>query len=73
MRALDFAPFPGTPARALFEPATIDAELERLAGRQQDDGGWPVDFASYSPAATLEWRGHATVRAVAILRRNAAI
>jgi hypothetical protein len=33
----------------------------------------PLDFASYSPAAALEWRGHATVRGLTILKRNAAI
>ena len=70
MRALDFAPTPGRPVRELFSPDTIDAELQRLAGAQQDDGGWRVDFKSYSPAATLEWRGYATVRAVSILLRN---
>ena len=30
----------------------------RLAAAQQPDGGWRVDFDSYSPAAALEWRGH---------------
>jgi hypothetical protein len=29
-----------------------------------------VDFASFSPAAALEWRGYATVRAVTILQRH---
>ena len=33
-------------------------------------GGWAVDFASYSPAAALEWRGYMTVRAISILQRN---
>jgi hypothetical protein len=65
LRPLDFAPFPG-PARSLFDPAVIDAELKRLADRQLPDGGWSVDFGSYSPAAAIEWRGYATVRAVAI-------
>lgn len=70
LRALDFAPLPDRPARALFKDAVIDAELRRLADGQQDDGGWRVDYASYSPAAELEWRGYATVRAVSILQRN---
>ncbi|MFB9682680.1 hypothetical protein [Amycolatopsis plumensis] len=70
LRALDFAPLPDRPARALFTDDVIDAELRRLAAAQQDDGGWRVDFASFSPAATLEWRGYATVRAVTILRRH---
>lgn len=70
MRPLDFAPFPGGPARSLFGPGVVDAELQRLAAGQQGDGGWAVDFQSYSPAATLEWRGHATVEAVVLLRAN---
>ncbi|MEV6874388.1 hypothetical protein [Amycolatopsis sp. NPDC051128] len=70
LRALDFAPLPDRPARTLFKDDVIDAELRQLAAEQQDDGGWRVDFASYSPAAALEWRGYATVRAVSILQRN---
>lgn len=70
MRPLDFAPFPGGPARALFAPSVVEAELDRLAAGQQPDGGWTVDFDSYSPAAALEWRGHATVNAVVLLRAN---
>jgi hypothetical protein len=70
MRPLDFAPFPGGPARSLFSDAVVDAELERLANGQQPDGGWAVDFASYSPAAALEWRGARTVGALVVLRAN---
>jgi hypothetical protein len=73
MRPLDFAPAPDRPVRALFATEAISAELERLADQQQDDGGWPVDFANYSPAAALEWRGHMTVQAVSILKRNSVI
>lgn len=67
MRALDFAPEPG-PARGLFAPGVIDTELQRLADQQREDGGWEVDFGSFSPAAALEWRGYATVRAVRSLQ-----
>ena len=70
MRPLDFAPAPDRPVRALFSPEAIASELERLRDRQQDDGGWPCDWASYSPAAALEWRGHLTVQALSILQRN---
>jgi hypothetical protein len=70
MRPLDFAPAPDRPVRTFFTPESISAELRRLADQQQDDGGWPVDFANYSPAAALEWRGYITVSAVSILRRN---
>jgi hypothetical protein len=67
---LDFAPLPGRPVRDLFSPDLVAAELKRLAGEQQPDGGWTVPFRSYSPQATLEWRGYMTVRAVWILQRN---
>jgi hypothetical protein len=73
MKPLDFAPFPDRPTRDLFSAGVIEKDLERLAASQRDDGGWEVDFASYSSAAALEWRGHATVRAVTILKRNAVI
>jgi hypothetical protein len=70
MRPLDFAPYPDRPARALFDDDVVAAELDRLAGLQDDDGGWSVDFTSYSPAAGLEWRGYITVWAMAILQGN---
>jgi hypothetical protein len=70
MRPLDFAPFPGGPARTLFAPGVVDAELARLAAGQHTDGGWAVDFDSFSPAAALEWRGHRTVQALVLLRAN---
>ncbi|MBP2325188.1 hypothetical protein JOF56_005573 [Kibdelosporangium banguiense] len=70
LRALNFAPVPDRPARKLFAPGVIADELARLADQQEEDGGWRVDFKSYSPAAELEWRGYATVSAVSILRRN---
>jgi hypothetical protein len=69
MRALDFASVPGSPASALLHADVIAAELDELAANQQDDGGWTVDFASYSPAAALEWRGYMTVDAVLTLKR----
>jgi hypothetical protein len=70
MRPLDFAPLPDRHARRLFDDAVIAADLRRLADGQRADGGWTVDFASYSPAAELEWRGYATVSALSVLRAN---
>jgi hypothetical protein len=72
LRPLDMTPFPGRPVRALFAPAVVAADLDRLAGLQQDDGGWTVDHSSASPVGALEWRGHATVEALKVLRANAA-
>lgn len=73
LRPLDFAPLPGRPARQLFSAEVISADLRRLVAGQQDDGGWRVDFDSYSPAAALEWRGYATVTAVSLLRANGVV
>jgi hypothetical protein len=70
LRPVDLAPEPGRPARSLLDEAAVAADLERLAAEQAEDGGWSVDFQSYSPAAALEWRGYATVRALSILRAN---
>jgi len=70
VRPIDFAPMPDRPVRALFDPREIEAELDRLAAEQADDGGWRVDWTGYSPAAQLEWRGWATVRAIRILTAN---
>lgn len=69
IRPLDLAPRPNGAARRLFSDQVISREHERLASHQQPDGGWTVDFHSVSPAASLEWRGYATVAAVAQLFR----
>jgi hypothetical protein len=70
MRPLDFSPEPGRPIRDLINAQSVENDLDRLAAEQQDDGGWDVDWAHWSPAGGLEWRGWATVRAVRILRAN---
>jgi hypothetical protein len=70
IRALAFSPQPGRPLRELFAADGIAAELDRLEEEQLDDGGWDVDHAVASPAATLEWRGYATVRALTLLRAH---
>jgi hypothetical protein len=73
LRPVDLAPEPGRPARTLLDEAAVAADLERLGAEQDEDGGWSVDFQSYSPAAALEWCGYATVRALSVLRDNAMI
>jgi hypothetical protein len=70
LHPLDLAPYPDRPSRTLFTDEVISADLDRLAALQQDDGGWIVDYLKISPAGSLDWRGHATVRAVDILRRH---
>jgi hypothetical protein len=73
LHPLDIAPYPDRPARTLFTPDVISADLDRLAGLQQDDGGWVVDYKPISPAGSLDWRGYATVSAIDILSRNGGI
>jgi hypothetical protein len=68
--ALDFAPLPGSIARRLFDAATIEACLDRLAEGQRADGGWTFDWPSWSPAAEADWRGFLTVDALRLLRAN---
>lgn len=70
IRLLDYAPEPGRPIRDYFTADAVETDLDRLEQGQQPDGGWAVDFVSYSQIAALEWRGYATVRAVTALRWN---
>jgi hypothetical protein len=64
------SPWPGSRSRRLFDAATIEAELDRLADGQQDDGGWTFDFPAWNPAGAHEWRGIVTVQALTTLRAN---
>src|SRR3954468_5657662 len=54
LRPLDFSPYADRPLRALIDPSEIAADRDRWAAGQRDDGGWTVDFTSYSAAAALE-------------------
>jgi hypothetical protein len=65
---LEVAPFPGDPGRAFLPPEAVDAALDALADRQRPDGGWDVNFAPISTAATAEWRAWATLQSLLILR-----
>jgi hypothetical protein len=70
LHLLDFSPRPDGPSRNLVTTSAMAADLDRLAALQQPDGGWVVDYQSASPMASLEWRGYATVKAIATLRAN---
>jgi hypothetical protein len=67
---LGFAPHQDSIARALFGDAEIDADLDRLAAGQREDGGWDFDFPAWSPAAQADWRGSITVDALLTLREH---
>jgi hypothetical protein len=70
LRPLRISPDPDRPLRALMPADAIAADLDALAAEQRADGGWTVDFPSSSPAATVEWRGIATIEAVTLLAAN---
>jgi hypothetical protein len=70
LRLLDLSPRPNRPLRELFDADVVAEALDRLAAGQQDDGGWTVDFLSTSAAGALEWRGYATVDALAVLQAH---
>ena len=61
---------PGARSRALFGDDQIEADLDLLERRQQDDGGWTFDWLAWSPGQTVEWRGALTLRALATLRAH---
>jgi hypothetical protein len=64
---LHFAPNPESRWRQLFPDDVVDAHLDRLARDQQPDGGWPLSWKPPNAAATLEWRGIETLRALRTL------
>ncbi len=64
---LHFAPSPDSPWRKLFGDEQIDGHLDRFAGEQEEDGGWPLAWEPPSMASRLEWRGIETLRALRLL------
>lgn len=65
---LNLCPRPDSIARRAFPNELLEAHLDDLVARQQDDGGWPIFFQPPSPAAVLEWRGRYTIKALVTLR-----
>jgi hypothetical protein len=65
--AIDLSPVPGSRSRAGLD---VEPDLDALEAAQQDDGGWHVSWPDWNPAASIEWRGIATVNALKTLRAN---
>jgi hypothetical protein len=65
---LFFAPSPQSLCRRIFDAATIQAHLEALAQKQQQDGGWPISWPPVTPACELEYRGVVTINALKTLK-----
>jgi hypothetical protein len=64
----DYAPRPDSLARTWFTDAEMDRSLRHLADSQQDDGGWPISWAQWSPTSDMEARPGMTLTALLILR-----
>jgi hypothetical protein len=64
---LHYAPSPESRWRPLFADRAIDGHLDRLERDQQEDGGWPLTWEPPSAAATLDYRGIETLRALRVL------
>jgi hypothetical protein len=65
---LDWASQPDSPFRVLFDTDTLRFHLNRLAKRQQADGGWPITWDAVSPGAEMECRVRVTINALSILQ-----
>ncbi|WP_131737782.1 hypothetical protein [Actinomadura roseirufa] len=58
---LDFAPAPHGFGHRLFTGDVLDAHLDALIDAQGEDGGWYVNFPSWTPITKHDWAGHLTV------------
>jgi hypothetical protein len=65
---LQLVPAPDAPGRSVFADALINAHLDDLCARQQEDGGWPIAWGAPGPGAAMEWRGMMTLEALTTLR-----
>jgi hypothetical protein len=65
---LNFAPHPQSIGHRLFTDEVIETHLDALVAAQQEDGGWPINWYAWTPAAALEWRGCVTIDALVTLR-----
>ncbi|MET7612447.1 hypothetical protein ABZX97_15260 [Streptomyces seoulensis] len=64
----DFARTPDSLARAWFTDEEMTRSLDFLAAEQDEDGGWPVRWRRWAPAAALEARAGVTIEALRTLR-----
>jgi len=64
----DFAKHADSLARAWFSDEELDASLDHLASRQNDEGGWDITWSVWTPAIKIEWSGIVTIAALKTLR-----
>jgi len=67
-KVLDWAPHPDSYAAKFVTEAEVREHLRALVREQQEDGGWPINWETVSPAVELEWRGWMTVKRLGTLR-----
>ncbi len=65
---LEFAPAPDAYCRRIFSAAQIEGHLKELESKQEEDGGWPIQWEPPGGMARWEWRAHRTVNALSTLR-----
>jgi hypothetical protein len=66
--ACDYAIRPASVGRAWFTDAEFARSLDALAAAQQEDGGWPISWAQWSPTTASEARPGVTTLALLTLR-----
>ena len=66
--ACDYAIRPTSVGRGWFTDAEFARSLDALAAAQQDDGGWPINWAQWSPITASESRPAVTTLALLTLR-----
>jgi hypothetical protein len=64
----DFAPDPSGFGRRIYPDDVFDAHLDALVDEQRDDGGWTVNFLTWTPIVGHEWRAHVTLQRLRTLR-----
>ncbi|MFF4307572.1 hypothetical protein [Streptomyces sp. NPDC001601] len=64
----DFARSPDSLARAWFTDEEMSRSLDFLTAEQEADGGWPIRWGQWAPAAALEARPVVTIEALQTLR-----
>ncbi len=70
---LALSPHPSRRSRTLFSAEQIEADLDRLAGGQDEDGGWTFDWLAWSPGQAVEWRGIVTLDSLETLAAHGRI
>jgi hypothetical protein len=65
---LEFAPSPDAYCRPIFNEDQINSHLDDLQTKQEEDGGWSIQWEAPGETATWEWRAQKTVKALSTLR-----